>query len=64
MRRRSSKEPRNATGDTARLHLPDGRLVNVERLVDDMAKSMDALVRRVTSLEAQVDYLASKVRPS
>ena len=64
MRRRSLKEPRNASEDIHRTDLDDNRIVHVERVVDDMTKSVEALTKRVTSLEAQIDYLASKIRPS
>jgi len=64
MRRRSIREPRNASEDLPRSHSDDSRIVDVERVVGDMAKSVDALSKRMMSLEAQIDYLASKIRPS
>jgi hypothetical protein len=39
-------------------------LVRIERLLEDVTKQVDVLNKRLTALESQLDYVASKVRPS
>ena len=63
MRRRSANEPPSQARD-ARPVETDARIVRIERLLQDVAKSVDVLSKRLVALESQVDYLASKIRPS
>jgi len=59
-RRRSVQEPQS----TARHVEPvDARLLRTERQLEEATKALDVIARRLTTLEAELDYLASKVRP-
>ena len=42
----------------------DARLLRTERRLDEATRALDQLTKRLTTLEAEVDYIASKVRPS
>ncbi len=64
MRRRFATEPASQARDARHPEKNDARLARVERQLEGAVKSVDLLTKRLTALEAQVDYLASKVRPT
>ena len=60
-RRRSIEEPRS---QARHVDSVDARLLRTERRLDEATRALDQLTKRLTTLEAEVDYIASKVRPS
>jgi CII-binding regulator of phage lambda lysogenization HflD len=60
-RRRSIEEPRSQAHHADSV---DARLLRAERRLDETTKALEQLTKRLTTLEAEVDYIASKVRPS
>jgi hypothetical protein len=60
-RRRSVEEPPSQARHVDPL---DARLLRTERRLDETTKALEQLSKRLTTLEAEVDYIASKVRPS
>jgi hypothetical protein len=63
-RSRSSRELTNSARDLSKPKNVAERLEHVEDLVAEIGRAFEVQSRRLTALEAQLDYLASKVRPA